>query len=271
MYNVFRLTGQNAANNDLNLRAKSMTTHTLTVHGSPLTIDASAVTVFSVTIGKKLSNPTTPVRRSFYVDEYNVGIDLSEAFGGVRWTGFGLTGSPNGMAELTLSALGMSVEALATGTSPYFDSPTEFTSTPLVFADAKISLGGNEIAIATAFELNYAVTAQTLPVIGSDTTPDVFDTDARLTGTLTLLREDMSLLSNFLDEDELELHIMLEEPEAVPKDYIGIYIPKLVLMNLDAPLGGDGAMVQTIPWEAGFRESATGFDQTLLTITTSAA
>ncbi len=267
---VFRLTGQNAANNNLTLRAKSMTTHTLTVHGSPLTIDASGETAFVITIGKKLSNPATAVRRSFYIDEYNTDFDQSESFGGCRFTGFGLTGSPNGMAELNLSVLGMSVTAQATGSSPFFTSPTQFTTDPLVFADAKISLGGNEITVATAVELNYEITAETLPVVGASVTPDVFDNDARLSGSLTLLREDLTLLTNFLDEDELELHVMLEEPGTVPNGYIGFYVPKLVLMNLEAPLGADGAMVQTIPWEAGVRTSATGFDQTLLTITTAA-
>lgn len=267
---VFRISGQNAANNDLNLRLKSMTTHTLTVHGTPLTVDASAETGFSITTGKKLSNPSMPVRRSFYVDEYNKIIDQSEAFGGVRFTGFTVRGTPNGMAEVTFNAMGMSASVLASGASPYFSDNTEYTSEPLVFADAILSLGGTELAVGTSFELNYEITANTLPVIGSAVTPDVFDNDARLSGSLTILREDLTRLSSFIDEDELELMVLLQEPEAVPKDYFSFYVPKLKFMAFDAPLGSDNAMVDTMPWEAGFRASATGFDQTLLTILTSA-
>ena len=269
---VFRLTGHvDAANNDLNLRVKSMTTHTLTVHGSPLTAEASADNAFTVTIGKKLKNATTPTRRSFTVDEYQEDIDLSERFSGCRFTRMSISGTPNGMAEIEFGVMGMSVTALATGTSPYFTSPTEYTSDPLVFADAIISFGGAEIAVATAFELVLDIDTATLPVIGSTTTPDVFDNTARLTGSISFLREDLARLANFTDEDVLALHVMLEEKESDPQDYISIFVPRIKIMDVDKSLGDDGAMVETLPWEAGVQASATGLDPTLLTILTSAS
>ena len=54
------------------------------------------------------------------------------------------------------------------------------------------------------------------------------------------------------------------------RDYIAIYVPRIKVMDQDSALGSDGAMVETLAWEAGVRASATGFDQTLLTISTSA-
>ena len=272
---VFRLTGHHtAANNDLNLRVKTLSTGTITVHGTDtLTAEASLDTAFTITIGKKLTNPTTPTRLSYTFDEYNQDIDLSERLEGCRFTRFRLAGSPNGMAEVEFGIMGMSVTALATGTSPYFTTPTEYTTDPLVFADALISYGGSEIAVATAFELVYEVQAATLPVIGSTTTPDVFDNEARLSGSITFLREDLARLSNFIDEDVLELHILLEEKESDPQDYISIYVPRIKIMDIDSALGSDGAMVETLPWEAGVKAAvtATGFDGTLLSILTSAS
>lgn len=268
---VFRVTGTSGANDNVQARVKTVATHTVTVFDATFTVDASAATTFALTIGKKLSNGTTPTRRSFYVDEYHQDIDLSEAFGGVRWTSMRIRGTPDGMAEVEFGALGMSLTALATGTSPYFTTPTTFTSDPLVFADAVIGVAGTDITVATAFELNYEITADTLPVIGSTTTPDVFDNDARLSGSLTFLRQDLTRLSNFIDEDELELQIFLTENETAPADYISIFVPKLKFMDVSADLGSDGAMVETIPWEAGFKATATGYDQTLLSILTSAA
>lgn len=268
---VFRLSGHLAANNDLNLRVKAVTTHTLTVHGTGvLTADASAETGFTLTVGKKLKNGTTPVRRSFYIDEYLQDIDVSTVFGGVRWTGMQIRGTPNGMAEVTFTGLGMSQTALASGASPYFTSPTEYTSDPLVFADAVISLGGEEITVATGFSMSYQIGASTLPVIGSAVTPDVYDNEARLSGDLTVLQEDLARLTNYTDEDELELHILLQEPEDAPKDYIGIFVPRLKFVANTNQKGGDGAMVESIRWEAGKKAAAAGYDATLLTMITSA-
>lgn len=265
---VFRVSGTGGSNDNLNAQVMAVATHTVTVHDGAFTADASAATSFSLTIGKKIVNGTTRIRRSYYVDEYNQDIDLSEAFGGVRFTGFTINGSPNGMADITVRAMGMSATALATGTSPYYSSNTEYTTDPLVFADAVISLRGTKIAVATAFSLTYENAAITLPVIGSDVTPDVFDNEARLTGSFTVLREDLANLTSYADEDEIELAITLEESGAAPKGFLSLFVPKLKFMDLDAPLGSDGAMVETINWEAGFKASATGYDQTLISITT---
>lgn len=267
---VFRVTGTGGANDDFNGQVMAVATHTITVHDGAFTIDASAATAFSLTRGKKITNGTTPIRRTFYIDEYNQDIDLSEVFGGCRFTGFEVRGSPNGMAEITVGVLGMSATALATGTSPYFTAPTTYTTDPLVFADAIISLRGTKITVATAFSLSYQLTAQTLPVIGSDVTPDVFDNEARLTGTLSVLREDLANLSSFADEDEIELAVLLQESGDEPKGYMGLFVPKLKFMGVDAALGSDGAMVETIEWEAGFKASVSGYDQTLLSIVTAA-
>lgn len=272
---VFRITGvttDGSANNSKNLRVRAVTTHTLTVMGTgQLTASTTAATTFTFTTGKKLKNGTTPTRRSFYVDQYYRDIDQSEVFGGVRLVAFRVTGGPDSMAEIELRALGVSGTALATGSSPYSTSYTSYTSAPLTLADATIYLGNEPLTIATQFELNYEITADTLPVIGSNLTPDVFDNDARLSGTITILRQDLARFSAFDAETEYELQILLVENEAEPKDYIQLFVPKLKFMNLDAPIGSDGGMLETIPWEAGLRESASGYDQTMITISTSAS
>jgi hypothetical protein len=264
---VFRVTGTSGANDDLNAQIRTLATNTLTVQSSAFTVDAS-VSTFSLTIGKKLANGATPTRRSFYVDQYDQDIDLSTVFGGVRWTGFTLRGTPDGMAAIEFNALGVAASALATGTSPYYTTPTTYTSEPLVFADAIIGLRGTDIAVATAFDLSYQITAATLPVIGSDITPDVFDNDARLTGSITILRQDLANLTSFIDEDELELMVMLQEPGTDPKAYVSFFVPKLKFDDNDSALGNDGARVDTIPWGAGLKASASGYDQTMLTICT---
>lgn len=268
---VIRLSNMStAANNSINLRVKAVGSSTVDVHGTPLTVQA-ADTACSITILRKLKNGTTPTKRTFYFEEYNQDIDVSEVFGGCKIVGFRIRGTPDGMATIELQIMGASQSVLATGDSPYYASPTEYTTIPLVFADATISFNGSDIAVATGFELNYSIGANTQPVIGTTVSPDVFDNMASLSGSLDFIRQDLANVSTFLAETEVELHLLLVEPDSEPKDCIAIYVPRIKLMNVDAPLGGDGAMVETVNWTAGAKVAATGYDGTLLTISTSAS
>jgi hypothetical protein len=269
---VIRLTGHTTtANNNINLRIKALTASTITVHGTPLTLNASADTTFSIIRGKKLANPASPVKRTFYIEQNNVDIDASQLFGGCRFVSMKLTGTPDGMATWEFGVLGAGASNVTGASAPYYTSPTTYNSVPLVFADAKISVGGVDIAIATAFELTYTINAATQPVVGSVTSPDVFDNDVSMTGSFSLIREDFDNLIAFTNETEFELHLLLTEPESEPKDYLSIYVPRIKFTGIDASLGGDGAMIETAPFQTGAQSATGGFDATLLTICTSAA
>jgi len=163
------------------------------------------------------------------------------------------------------------METLTGGSSPYFTSPTVHNATPLVFADAKINVFGEDIVVATAFELNYAINAATQPVIGSKTSPDVFDNDVTLTGSFSAIRESFTNVAAFRNETEFELHILLTEPESEPKDYISIYVPRCKYTAADAPLGGDGAMIESLPFQTGAQTASAYRDATMITMCTSAA
>lgn len=269
---VFRLTSfATAADDSINLRVKAVTASTITVHGTPLTVDNNADTSFTVTIMKKLKNGATPTKRTFYIEEYNQDIDVSEVFGGCKFIGLQISGAPDGSATAVLQVLGASGAVLASGSSPYYVSPTLNSAIRLVFADASISYNGTDVANCTGFTLNYQIAAKTEPVVGASVSPDIFDNDATLTGSLSFIRQDLANVTTFINETEVALHIMLVEPESEPKDCIAIFVPRVKLTAADASLGSDGAMVETLPFVAGKSESVTGTDDTLLTISTSAA
>jgi hypothetical protein len=268
---VIRLSGHStAANNDRNLRVAALTaTRIETIE--TLTPNAVADTTYTIVRGKKLANPAAPVKRTFYVDQRNVDIDGSQLFGGVRWTGLKITGTPDGMAELEFTALGASMTVATGGDSPYFTSPTVYNSVPLVFADARIGLNGTDITVATAFELTYTINAATQPVVGSKVSPDVFDNDVTMSGSFSMIREDFDRVQAFRDETEFALHILLTEPVPEPKPYLSFYVPRCKYTGADAPLGGDGAMIESLPFQTGAQTAAAGVDATMLTICTSAA
>jgi len=266
---IVRLTGHStAANNDINLLVLDVSASTLTLVGSPLTADAAPDSAFTLTILKKLANAATPTRRSYHIEEFNADIGQSELFGGCRWDGFTITGSPDGMATIDLPVVGASVDPLGQGASPFFDDPTLDTSIGLVFVDAQISLGGSFLVTGTAFTLELALGMAGLPVIGSTVTPDVFDGRAVMSGSLSIVRSDLDRLIAFDAETEFGLHVLLEEPTGTPKGALSIFIPKLKFTSADAPLGSDGAMIETIPFQVGVEPGSAILDATMMTICT---
>ena len=278
---VIRLTGNaTTANNGKNFRIKTLTASTITLHRpvengvqvDPLVADAVADTAFTVTRLKKLTNnATAPVRRLFRFEQYYAGIDASQIFDGCRIVGFTINGTPDGMATIEFQVLGAKMDVVEGSEAPYFTGFTTPTGDGLVFSDARISVGGEDIAVATAFELNYTITAATTPVVGSQITPDVFDNDANLSGSFSLLRKDMENVKAFVDETEFELHVLLRMPGAEPQDCLSIFVPRIKFNDNDSPLGGDGAMIESAPWNSGQIRDVTGYDTGLLTMCTSAA
>jgi hypothetical protein len=277
---VIRLAGSaTGANNGKNLRIKTLTASTITLHSpvdngvtvAPLTLNNTPDTGAVITRLKKLTNnATAPVRRSFGFEQYYAGIDASQYFGGCRVTGFTIIGTPDGMATITFTVLGAGMTVLEGSAAPYYTGFSTPTGDGLVFSDARISVNGVDIAVATAFELNYEITAATTPVVGSQITPDVFDNDANLSGSFSLLREGMDNVRAFVDEDEFELHVLLRIPGSEPQDCIALYVPRIKFNDNDAPLGGDGAMIESAPWNSGQIRDVAGKDTGLLTISTSA-
>ena len=269
---VFTLASFNTTADDaINLRVKNVTASTITVYGTPLTIDAALDTTFTLTVMKKLKNGATATKRTFYIEEYNQDIDVSEVFGGCKFIGLDISGSPDGTATAVVKVLGASGAVLASGSSPYYISPTLNTAIRLVFADASLAYNGSDVATCTGFQINYTVAAKTEPVVGSSVSPDIFDNDATLTGSLSFVRADLANVTQFINETELELHVLLVEPTSEPKSCLALYIPRVKLTAADASLGSDGPMVETLPFTCGKSESVTGVDDTLLTISTSAA
>lgn len=266
---VVRLSGSaTAANNDINLLVAAVTASTLAVQGTPLTVDAGADAGFTLTVLKKLIQPAIPTKRSFTIEEYMIDIDQSALFGGNRFDGFTLTGTPDGMAIIDFPVVGASQDPLATGSSPFYTDPTLSESIGLVFVDAQISLAGEALIDATAFSLTLALGMAGLPVIGSTVTPDVFDGKAVMSGSITALRNDLDRLTEFDAETEFELHILLEEPTGVPKGALSFFLPLLKFTGVDAPLGADGAMLETLPFMVGVQPVTTTKDPTMISIST---
>ena len=270
---VFYLTNHStSANNNVNARVTAVSSLTITVATGTFVVDAVADATGTLNFLKKLKSPATPTAYTHSIEQYDTDIDLSEVFLGCMCVGVKFSFKPGAMATVQYTFLGTDRQALASGASPYFTSPTLTTSLQLVADDSAIRYNGASVATFTGFDLDFTLTAKGEPVIGSLTTPQIFDNDLTVSGSVTGLRTDFSNLTLYDAETEFDLSILLQEPTGTPKAALGIFLPRVKISKLSAPVGGgDGAKIETLQLAMGPKDSAAGYDASICTFHSSAA
>lgn len=267
---IFRLSGTTvAADNDTNNRVTVLTTLTISVATGAFTTLAATVTG-TITVLRKLVTATTPTNYTHTIEQYDQDTDLSELFLGNKLTGMRLSFRPGQMVTAQYTFMGMDRTVLATSTSPWFTSPTLTTDLALVADDATIRYNGSVVSTFTGFDLDFSLAAAGQAVIGSFVSPDIFANDLTVTGSITGLRSDFSNLTLYDAETEFAIGILLQELETAPKDCISIYLPRVKISGLSAPVGGgDGAKIETLQLMIGPKVASTGNDGGVCTIQTS--
>jgi hypothetical protein len=270
---VVRRTGSAlAANNGRNLRVSGVTATLLTFttsDGLPITGGAADATG-SLDIQKRVIQGNPVVRRSFTFEEYGADMDETELFIGGRIATMRMSGGPDQMATVEFGIVGADEQALLPAASPYFTAPTVPSGIGLTLADAVIRFGGVDVAVLTSADFTLDNRQAGQAVIGGGVTPDVFEGRAAITGSVSAIRQDLGYVRKYLAETELELQLLFVEPEAEPKDYISVFIPRIKLGTPTKTLGADGALIETLPFITGNKDATTGYDDTMIQVETSA-
>ena len=251
---------------------QAVAANVLTFYGTPFSVEGADNNA-ALTILKKLKAAASPTRRSFTFEQYDQDIDLSELFLGCRAVQLDLSFKPNAHATATWSLLGMDRTALVVGTSPWFTlPPAATTGLALVADDSTICKNGVAVANFTGFDLKFTINAAGLPVIGSVVSPDIFDNDMTVEGTITAPRSDFADLTAFDVETEFEVGIFLHEPGALPQGCVSFFLPRVKIGGLSAPVGGgDGAKICTLNLMTGAAVAAATVDAGTCTISSSGA
>jgi hypothetical protein len=267
-----QLTGHaTAANNGKWFRVVSVTALTITVAGTPLVLDATPDATFTLTVAKTVVMGATPVERYFTLDDYGQDIDLSISATDMKVTKIDFNAAPNANVVLNFTFMGLDVIPNSTGASPVFTSPTYAVTLPLVMSDGTIRINGVDYTILTGFSFSLDLSGQVPAVIGAQTGPDVFLANAKLSGSFTAIRQDLTFLTAFKAETPVDFFIDCVENEADPKDFASWYVGNASLTGADGAWGADGPYTETVPWEAGKDEAGTDHAATMLKFATSAA
>lgn len=269
---IFRVSGTTVSgNNNTNNIVTAVTTLTIsTVTGAFTTL--AATPTGTLTILPKLVTATSPTRVSHTIEQYDEDTDLTELFLGCRCVGAKFSFKPNQMATAEYTFMGMDRTLLATGTSPWFTSPTYTTGLALIADDSSIRFNGATVATFNGFDLEFSIDAAGENVLGSFVSPDIFDNRLTVRGTITGLRADFSKLTLYDAETEFEVSILLQEPATAPKPCIAFFVPRAKISALSAPVGGgDGPKVETLELMIGPKVAATGYDGTVVSISSSSS
>lgn len=257
-----------AANNNLRLPVLGVTASTITVPAGSLVADAVADTTFNLAVARRLVQGTA--KTYWTVEEYHADIDQSEIFEDVVWSNARFAMQPDASLIATFGGVGRNAFGETTGNSPILTSPTAFQTQNLTAVDALILRKGVVETRLSGFDVTIERNAQTVPVIGSVTSPDVYPDNARVTGTISGLRVDLTMLQDFIDETEFELLFLFRETGAAPQRFFSLFLPVVKLMEApSAELGNSGPMISTMAFEAGRKPTTSGYVETMVQFATS--
>ncbi|CAB4122361.1 hypothetical protein UFOVP32_12 [uncultured Caudovirales phage] len=262
---IVRATGLTAtANNNVNLRITALTSTVMTVYPA-LTVQVQQATGWTVSVpGKKLTMGT--IQRSFTLEQQLSDIAVYEQYTGVRIGGAQFAAQPNGISTVSWELMGQNGTA---GSGPYFASPTAQTNTGVVSGvDGALRLNGKEQAVVTGAQLNFTNNLSMGPVIGSTVSPNIFYGRMVCTGSVSAYLEDVSLISAFLNESEIDLVLQLEASGTDPQDFLAFNMQRIKLNGATKTIGADGGVIAQFPFQALLKSGGTGtaYDQSTLTI-----
>ncbi len=121
-------------------------------------------------------------------------------------------------------------------------------------------------AMTLALDLGLTTT----PVIGSVLTPDVFGGVANPTATLTFLKSDQSIMSQFLNETT-GLSLTVVYKDVAGTDFFAVSLPSFTVGNVETQrIGPSGAQLETATLLIGV-PTESGRDTSMVTFITSAA
>lgn len=267
---IIRLTDHSSAgNNGRNLRITDLNATTITV-AETLTLNATPDTSVTITRPKTLTQGVTPYSYTF--EEHEVDIDGSEVFTGCRIGSMQLQLQPNGMAMVTFGVVGQDMDVLDGSSAPYFTTPTKTTTIGLTAVEAKIRLGDEDVLDVSSIDMTLQLNASGVPVVGSVLTPEVFTNSAQITLSVTALKKDVARVQQYLDEDQLSLHLVFEENETGAADFVAFYLPNITLASASkSELGQDNGRTVTFTCLVGVDERGGAYPNTMIGLQTSAA
>ena len=235
-------TANNAKNGRiLTLTATVMTIADLQGATAPFAAKVAGDSVTVSVTGRKLLIPQTGFTDdSFWFEEWQPDLNLSEQFGGCSVSRIALNLQANGITSIEIGFLGYDMTTAGTA---YFTSPTAAgTSGVLAAPNGRLRVGGADVATVTSLSLTLETGVTNAQVVGANITPDIFLGRKIVTGNFSSYFEDGALRDAFINESNIALQSYLVGSTAANAPLFGMKLDNLKLGQADKTDGQQGLM-----------------------------
>ena len=249
---VVRWTGFTATNNNANnFLITALTSTDMTgvhLNGEAVTAESSGSSVDCDLAGKKTFTPLTGHTDDYYTFEHNYSdITQSEQFVDCKVSSIDWDMPATGMAKINIGIMGLSMD---TSTSAYFTSPTAAgTDAVLAAVNGLVYVEGAAVALITGLKINYDGGMSTEAVVGSNSSPDVFEGRVSITGEATVFFQDATFRDYFVNETEVSLVFVFAGGTEDNADFQSFVMPR-VKMGGSSKDDGEKGLTQTMPFVA---------------------
>lgn len=246
-----------------------------TVNGSTLTPEGPISGCTVTVVGKKSIVPTSGQTQEYWaIEEWSSDI----ATGGSRYftdcvIGSADVGLPSeGNATCAFNIVGLEA---AFGNSQVITTPTAETTTPVLTAVNGIVLVNNtQVGYITGASIKIDVSAANMgAVVGSDNSPDIQRGRVKVSGQLTVFRQDGVFTGLFDAATNFNVVIVVSDDQSADADFVSFNLGS-VKFSGDTLDDGEKGIVQTMPFTAelnGSGGAALAYDKTILSIQDSLA
>ena len=243
------ITVASTTNNNGDFRVLSVTATVITVEEN-LT-DEGPVSATVDVKGERIDIGTTLYTAT--IERQFLDIGKYEAFRGCAVNQMSFRAEPEAIIGGQFDIVGMSAAAMA-GSSVGTGTTDPTTNSPFDSFIAQIYEAGGATAVATGFNFTLNNSRNLQGVIGSRFSPDVFEGDAVINGTLQVFFEDETLYNKFINETESSIWLTLNDV-AVSGEFINVVFPRVKFNTADIDPPQRGPIVKQMQFEA--LESAT--------------
>jgi len=244
-----------------------------TVNGGALTAEGPIASATLAVPGKKSIVPLTAQTQEYWaVEEWHSDISRSEYFTDcvVGSVDIGLPSEGNATVAFALAGL----EAAYAGTE-VLTGATAATTTPVLTAVNGILLAnGVQVGNVTGASIKIDCSAANMgAVIGSDNSPDIQRGRIKVSGQLTVFKQDGSFSTLFDAATEFGIVLVVTDDQTKDADFVSFSMSS-VKFSGDTSDDGEKGIVQTMPFTAQLNAAggaALANDQTIISIQDSLA
>jgi hypothetical protein len=233
--------------------------------------DNTTDAAWTAVIAKSLKTTNPYVNRYFSFEENmpDTAVDMSKYATDARFNSLNVAVSPTEYVKVGFGIGARDMEIKTVGDAPVFTSPTYITAESLILLDGGIYVNGVKRLDMTSFKFGLAAPVSTIPVIGTNVSPDVFLGQFAFSGDFTGVVADSTDFAAF--DAETPISVLLHCKEESTENFVSFYLGNLSFAGYSTPAGGEGALIQSVPLFGGSDLRGAGYAETTVLISTSAA